>query len=70
MTSEGPYTDIRLIPITAEHYAALISEDPALIVAAVMYVRQSYEKAPPLTFNQAIAYSTDVEWWRDEISDL
>lgn len=68
--SETTYTDIRLVPITAEHHAALISEDPMRILIAVRSLVYSYEKAPPLTTTQALAYSADVEWWKQEISDL
>jgi hypothetical protein len=65
-----PYTDIRLIPMTAQHHAALTSEDAVEILRAVRFVIQAYDKSPPLTFQQAITYVHDVEWWRDQISDL
>lgn len=64
------YTDIRLIPITAEHHAALTSADALQLVLTVRYVISAYEKAPPLTYTQAQAYATDTEWWRNEIADL
>jgi hypothetical protein len=68
--NEPPYTDIRLIPMTAEHQQALMSEDPMEILKAVRFVIQAYDRSPPLTFAQAIAFATDVEWWREEIADL
>ena len=64
------YTDIRLVPVTAEHHAALNSTDPEQIARAVVYIIRGYEASPPLTIQQAAAYTTDVLWWRDEISDL
>jgi hypothetical protein len=64
------YTDVRLVPITAEHQQALTSEDPLEILKAVRFVVQAYDKSPPLTLHQAIAYVHDVEWWRNEIADL
>lgn len=69
MTSVG-HTDIRLVPVTAELHAALMSEDAARILAAVRYLVTAYEAAPPLTLSQAAAYTIDVEWWRAEIADL
>lgn len=68
--SQPEFTDIRLIPVTAEHHAALTSTDPVQLVLAVQYVISAYEKAPPLTFTQAQAYASDTEWWRNEIADL
>ena len=69
MTDPG-YTDIRLVPMTNEVHAALMSENPEHILHAVRFLITAYEKAPPLTHHQAITYTADVEWWRDEISDL
>lgn len=69
MTTPG-YTDIRLVPMTAEVHAALMSEDALTIVKAVRFIVHSYEKSPPLTAAQAVAYNTDVEWWREELADL
>lgn len=70
MTEPEPYTDIRLVPMTAEHHAALMSADPIQILLAVRFIIGSYEKAPPLTHAQAITYNADSEWWASEISDL
>ena len=56
--------------MTAEHHAALSSTNPEQIAHAVIYMLRSYEASPPLTYEQAEAYTTDVIWWRDEISDL
>lgn len=68
--SQPEFTDIRLIPVTAEHHAALTSADAYQLTLAVRYVISAYEKAPPLTFTQARAYASDTEWWRNEIADL
>ena len=68
--SHADFTDIRLIPVTAEHYAALTSADAYHLTLAVRYVISAYEKAPPLTYTQAQAYASDTEWWRNEIADL
>lgn len=68
--SQHNYTDIRLIPITAEHISMLTSEDANQIVKAVRFVLQAYDRSPPLTIDQAMVYTHDVEWWRREISDL
>ncbi len=68
--SQPEFTDIRLIPVTAEHHAALTSTDALQLAFAVRYVISAYEKAPPLTFTQAQAYASDTEWWRNEIADL
>lgn len=70
MSIDDGYTDIRLVPITAEHHAALLSEDASRILSAVRGLVAGYDKAPPLTHAQAVAYASDVEWWRDQISDL
>lgn len=69
MTTSG-HTDIRLVPITAEHHAALMSSDGLQILKAVRALIHAYEKAPPLTQSQAVAYSTDLAWWHEELSDL
>lgn len=68
--SQPEFTDIRLIPVTAEHHAALTSADAVQLTFAVGYIISAYEKAPPLTFTQAQAYASDTEWWRNEIADL
>lgn len=64
------YTDVRLVPLTAEHHAALTGGDGKAFAQAVMFVIGAYEKAPPMSLAQAFAYSHDVEWWRNEIADL
>lgn len=64
------YTDVRLIPMTAEHHAALTSTDGDQLARSILYIVQAYEKAPPMSIAQAFAYSHDVEWWRNEIADL
>lgn len=64
------YTDIRLVPMTAEHLDALNSTDPQRIATTVVYLIRSYEASPPLTHQQAMVYTTDLRWWQDEISDL
>lgn len=69
MTTNG-YTDIRLVPMTAEHHAALLSTDPIRIAKAVVYITRSYDASPPLTIEQATTYTSDLAWWRDELADL
>lgn len=64
------YTDIRLVPMSAEHHAALHSDDAKVILAAVRYLIGAYDKSPPLTHSQALAYALDLEWWQNEIGDL
>ena len=70
MSDTPAFTDIRLIPLAAQHHAALMSTDPVAIAQAVTFIVKSYEHAPPMTDAQAVIWTETSAWWQQEIADL
>jgi hypothetical protein len=62
--------DIRLVPINRHFRDKLASPKIEEVLEARSFILNSYERMPPLTDAQALAFTASLHWWEDLTRDL
>lgn len=68
--SNNDMYDLRLIPLNRTYRDKLASAKIEEVLEARRYILTAYERMPPLTDVQALAFTASVQWWEDLTSDL
>jgi hypothetical protein len=62
--------DLRLIPLNRIYRDKLASPKIEEVLEARRFILTSYERMPPITDAQALAFTASVQWWEHLTSDL